>query len=94
MKRNGIRLKGHIGTFYIIKETEEYGRKIYLLESEIYGDDANHVVVDQECKILYSNEYNGFSDYEDALDSFLYRLKEKEGEEGKRSEFWGIRNVD
>lgn len=46
MKRNGIRWQRHIGTFYIINQKEEYERKIYLHEGEIYGDNTNHVVLD------------------------------------------------
>ena len=94
MKKDGIKIDGHTGTFYVVNEKEKFGRKIFLLESELYGDESNHLVVDQNMKLLYSEEYNDFSDYEDALESFLYDLKSEEGSEGEKAKYWGIKNID
>ena len=46
MKRNGIRHKDILERFILLIKKEEYERKIYLHEGEIYGDNNNHVVLD------------------------------------------------
>jgi hypothetical protein len=62
MKGN-ISLKNHIGTFYVIDERIIDGRKLYLLESEIYGDEAACVITDDNFNVLEDNIYNGLDEY-------------------------------
>lgn len=62
MKRDKIKIKGHIGTWYVIDETVENGKKLYLLESEKFGDDAACIIVDENCSVVLDEVYNGFSD--------------------------------
>ena len=71
MKTNGIEIEGHSGTFSLIASKTKYGRKIHLLESELYGDAANLLVVDDSLRLIYRNEFNGFLDYEDTLEWVL-----------------------
>lgn len=48
MREDNIKVKGHKGTWYVIDKGYYRGKPVYLLESEIYGDDAMCLVVDKE----------------------------------------------
>lgn len=65
MKKDGIKVDGHRGTFYIIDEEvhKKYG-KVYLLESEMWGEDANHVIVNKHLQYI-CNSRNGFSELDE-----------------------------
>lgn len=68
-KSNGIKVKGHIGKWYVI-DTEIYnGQEVFLLEHETYGDEAACLVVDQNANVLLDDVWNGFEDYEYYLES-------------------------
>lgn len=62
MKQDKIKIKGHIGTWYVIDETYFNGKKLYLLEHEIYGDEAAELIVDENLYIVMDDVWNGFSD--------------------------------
>lgn len=68
---NRVKLNGHVGTFYIIDTTTVAGRRFYLLESERYGEDAPHVIIDSIGQEITETE-NGFDspEFEDYLDCF------------------------
>lgn len=63
MKRDGIRVAGHIGTWYVIDEQDG----LFLLEHEKYGDEAACVIVDGEGNLVLEDVWNGFEDYEEGL---------------------------
>lgn len=89
MKQSGIKVAGHTGTWYVIAEKERAGKKVFLLESELYGEEANAVVVNSDVKLLFSAEWNGFDDYEEALESRLFNaIEEKYGINRWRNEDW------
>jgi hypothetical protein len=67
MKKEGIRVEGHRGTWYVIDEAEYDGRKLYLLEHERYGDEAACVIVDEGGNLILEDVWNGFEDYEDSI---------------------------
>lgn len=59
-KEDNIKLEGYEGTFYIINQIQEYGTLYYILESEIYGDEAYNICarhVDGKYKVIY-DEFN------------------------------------
>lgn len=59
-----IKVKGHVGTWYVIDSTYTPDKgMIFLLESEIFGDEAPSVIVDRAGRLLLENVYNGFDDY-------------------------------
>ena len=64
-----ISVEGHIGTWYVI-DSEEIagGRKLFLLEHEEYGDEAAHIIIDENKNLVMEGVYNGFDDYYDTLD--------------------------
>ena len=61
-----IRIEGRMGAWYAIDEqdTERHGL-IFLLEHEMYGDDAACLIVDKDGKLLLDDVWNGFDDYEE-----------------------------
>jgi hypothetical protein len=65
---DNLEVKGHIGTFYVIDETIFRNNKYFLLESEMYGEDAPHVIVDEDGSLILDNIYNGFDDLYDYLE--------------------------
>jgi len=65
MLRNGIKIKQHVGTWYIIDEKNHKGKLMYLLEHEQYGDEAACLIVDKEMNLIMENVWNGFEDLDD-----------------------------
>lgn len=63
---DGIRVKGHTGTWYIIDTmiSMYYGFTgvFHLLESEQYGDAAAHIIIDDDGNLILDEVYNGFDD--------------------------------
>lgn len=76
--RGGIEIAGHEGTWYIIDEgdfqitpdvdgkPETLTAHLFLLESELYGEDAAGLIVNDEKQIVMEDVWNGFDDLEDA----------------------------
>ena len=65
MKRDGIKIKGHVGKWYVIDETIWNGAKVYLLEHETYGDEAACLIVNENLTVILDESWNGFDDLED-----------------------------
>lgn len=59
MKHNGIVVAGYIGTWYVIDSAEFNGKKVFLLESEIFGDEAAGIIVDDKRRVIAENVWNG-----------------------------------
>ena len=64
MKTDGIRIKGHRGTWYVIDEHFYMGEKVYLLEHETYGDEAAHLIVNEKLEVILDDVWNGFDELE------------------------------
>lgn len=65
MKHTNIEIKGHKGTFTVIDVEMYNSKKVYLLESDIYGEDAPCIIIDCNKTVLLDNVFNGFDDYEE-----------------------------
>lgn len=75
---DNIKIDGHEGMWYIIDEgdfqiTPDVNGKpqtltahLFLLESELYGEDAAGLIVNDEKQIVMEDVWNGFDDLEDA----------------------------
>lgn len=70
VNRDGIKIEGHRGTWYVINEMDVYNdatkkedKRLYLLEHEVYGEDAPHLIVDKDLNIILDDVWNGFDDY-------------------------------
>ncbi len=62
MQKDNIKIESHVGTWYVVDESEYKGKKVYLLEHERYGDEAPCIIVDENKNIIMENVWNGFSD--------------------------------
>ena len=75
MKKNNIKLKEYYGTFYIISDTvmdiKGTLKRVYLLESEIYGDEVPCIIIDGDYNVVLDNVYNGFDDLRYAIEEEL-----------------------
>lgn len=60
--RENIKIKGHVGTWYVIKDYEHWGKFFHLLEHETYGEDVGHLWVDEEHNIILDESFNGLVD--------------------------------
>lgn len=65
MQKQGIKIEGHKGNWYVIGESTYKGKNVYLLEHEIYGEDAPSLIVRENLTIVKDNIYNGFGDLEE-----------------------------
>lgn len=62
MKKENIKIEGHIGTWHVIDETFWHGEKIYLLEHETYGDEAACLIVNKNLDVIADNVWDGFEE--------------------------------
>jgi len=68
---DNIRVEGRIGTWYVIDETYHRGCKIFLLEHEIYGDEAACIAVDKNGKVVCEDIYDDFPDCLDCAENHI-----------------------
>ena len=73
-----ITVDGHRGTWYVIDESwyqltpdvdgqpQTIRAHVFLLEHEVYGDEAAAVIVDEDGALLLEDVWNGFDDLEEA----------------------------
>lgn len=67
IKKEGLKVEGHKGTWYVIDEGYYKGKRVYLLEHEQYGEDAACLIVNKDLEILMDDVWNGLEDL-DLLD--------------------------
>lgn len=69
MKKDGIVINGHRGTWYVIDHTTcaRYG-DVYLLEHETYGDEAPGLIIDENYMVIVDDVWNGFDDLWEFID--------------------------
>ena len=61
---SGIIIEGHVGKWYSVGKSSHKGLTIYELEHETYGDEAAHLIVYADGKILLDDVWNSFNDLE------------------------------
>lgn len=54
----GIKIIGHRGTWYALESSHYEGERVFLLEHERYGDEAAHIIVNQDGKIIMEDVWN------------------------------------
>lgn len=62
MQKEGIKIVGYRGKWYVIAESYYRGEKVYLLEHETYGDETASIIVNSNLKVIKDNVFNGFED--------------------------------
>ena len=67
-RREGIKLQNYKGTWYVIDEKEYDGETLYLVESEVYGDERAAMVINNDLEVLFDEAWNGFDDYDEYLE--------------------------
>lgn len=60
--KENIKVEGYRGTWYVIDETVRDGRKYYLLESEKWGDEAPHLLVDAKMNVIADDMYDNIEE--------------------------------
>ena len=66
------KIKGHIGTWYGINQCEYRDKTYYLLEHETYGDEAAHLIVDEDMNVIVDDSWNSIElDFIEASDETL-----------------------
>jgi hypothetical protein len=60
-----IKVEGHTGTWAVIDTAQYPTGKLFLLESEQFGEDAPSIICNENGKLIMDEIYNGFDDYEE-----------------------------
>lgn len=58
-----IKIKGYKGTWYVIDMSYYWGNKLFLLESEQYGDEVASLIVSESGKVVLNDVWNGWNDF-------------------------------
>lgn len=69
LRRSGIKVRGHRGTWYCVDTAVYNDQPLYLLESEVWGDEAACIIVDRNGALVMADVWNGWEDYDYYLDS-------------------------
>ena len=67
-QRDGIKIEGRVGTWYVVSEKEYNGETYYLVESEEYGDEAAWLLIDSEFNEKLDEIYDGWDSVDEALE--------------------------
>lgn len=62
MTKSGIKVQGHRGTWYVLKETFHRSAQVYLVESEQWGDEAAALIIDGNGDVIFDEVYDGVLD--------------------------------
>lgn len=66
---SGIRVNGHMGTWHVVQEKKgPNGQTTFVLEHEIYGELAEHLLVDENAAII--RKYGKEAEYESYDDDY------------------------
>ena len=72
MKQEGIKVKGHIGTWYVVDTYIFRGQPCYELEHEEFGSDAAHIIINSNGTVLHDEVWNGWLDVEEKYGKEIY----------------------
>lgn len=64
-----IKVEGHKGTWYVIDELTKFGKKFYLLEHNTYGEDADHIAINSEGKLIMEDITDGIDELTEFLET-------------------------
>lgn len=62
-----LKIAGHSGTWYEIDRATINGKKLYLMESEQWGDEAPSIIMDDQHNVILDDVRNGFDDYREMI---------------------------
>lgn len=78
LQTDAQKFKGRRGTWYMIDMDYIHGSRYYLYESEIWGDDAAHLVINDEGRVMCET----FDDLHTAVEEDLEYRRELAKERG------------
>lgn len=67
-KRDGIKVEGRKGTWYVVSEREYPTGIYYLVESEIWGDEAEWLLIDSDYNEIAAEIYDGWDTVEEYIE--------------------------
>lgn len=75
-KSTHIYINGYSGFWYTISTAKvkigyDDPKQVFLLEHETYGDETEHLIVDENAQLIIDDVWNGFSDLEEGLDNVI-----------------------
>lgn len=62
MNTDKLSVEGHFGTWHTIDSADFYGRKIFLMEHDFYGDDAAGIAVTEDGELVAEDLWNGLDE--------------------------------
>lgn len=77
MKRNNIKIKGHIGTWYIVATHQTLIGEVHLLEHEEYGEEAPWLCINSKGELILDNIWNGIEDVHEYLEEVSFEREVK-----------------
>ena len=66
-----VGIEGHIGTWYVIDDTQIDGKDYFLLEHTTYGDESACIIVNPQGEVILDDVWNGFGDLEEHFASVI-----------------------
>ena len=57
---DAISLDGYTDTWYVVDETDYHGQKVFLLEHEVFGDETEHLAVNENGTVLVDEIYDNW----------------------------------
>lgn len=76
----GIKIEGYRGKWYVIDaaKCDQLNMTVFLLEHETFGDETEHLITDDDFKLVLEDVWNGFDDLteEYLLDDGWYKTEE------------------
>ena len=67
-RRDGIKIEGRIGTWYVVSEKEYPTGTYYLVESEDYGDEAEWLLINTDEEEVACEIYDGWDTVEEYIE--------------------------
>lgn len=67
-KMDGIKVEGHRGTWFVIDDVMRDGKTYFLLEHETYGEDADHIAIDENGRLKFDEITDGITEIGERLD--------------------------
>ena len=87
-KSDGIQVDGHVGKWYVVGSAFYRGKQVFEVEHESFGDEAAHLILDENGQLVKDEIWNSFRDLEDSnialtatgLPEFCFGKLEADGE--------------
>lgn len=79
-KLDGVKIEGYRGRWHSIDRLYYGTHCLYLMEHDIYGDMTESLIIDEDFRLIVPDVWNGFEDFEEALEFYAYDVAHCETE--------------